>query len=214
MGLRNNRIIALLLALCLAISLTVAVYAYLSTIGGSVTNTFMPDVETNPSIDETFTENVKTNVSVNVGELDYAVYVRAAIVVTWQKTETVGGVDQVHVYGQLPVAGTDYSIDINAGNDKPWFQQGDFYYYRQKVDSKEPNEAVFTEVLINSCEPLTSAPTGYSLHVEIIAQTIQAVGTTDRNEYGDEVEVGIPAVTDAWGIEVDSDTKELKETTP
>lgn len=193
MSLRNRKWLAAILIAVLVITATTgAVYAYLSATGGPVTNTFMPDVETNPSIDETFTENVKTNVSVNVGALDYAVYVRAVIVVTWQKTETVDGVDQVHVYGQLPVAGTDYSIDLNAGDSKPWFQQGDFYYYRQKVDSKEPNEAVLTDVLINSCKPLTSAPTGYSLHVEIIAQTIQAVGTTDGTD--------IPAVQDAWGV--------------
>lgn len=201
MGLRNNRIIALLLALCLVVSLTVAVYAYLSATDGPVTNTFTPDVETNPSIDETFTDNVKTNVSVNVGELDYAVYVRAAIVVTWQKTVTVDGVEQVHVYGQLPVAETDYSIDINAGNDKPWFQQGDFYYYRQKVDSTEPNSNVSTAALINSVTEKADAnkPDGYTLHVEIIAQTIQALGGTDADD--------TPAVTDAWGISVDSDGK-------
>lgn len=184
-----------LIALALIGASTGAVFAYLSQQGGSVSNAFTPDLETNPSINETFTDNVKTNVSVNVGALDYAVYVRAAIVVTWQKTETVDGVEQVHVYGQLPVAGTDYSIDLNAGDSKPWFQQGDFYYYRQKVDSKEPNQAVLTDVLINSCKPLTSAPTGYSLHVEIIAQTIQAVGTMDGTD--------VPAVTDAWGIRID-----------
>ena len=161
-----------------------AVFAYLSSKSGSVNNTFTPETERNPSISETFEDNVKTDVKVNVGDLDYAVYVRAAIVVVWKNNDG-------EVYGQMPEAGKDYEIHLNVGQEAPWFQQGNFYYCRDRVDTGE------TAILIHQCKPLVAAPTGYYLHVEIVAQTVQAVGTTDVTD--------IPAVTAAWGIRVDTD---------
>lgn len=177
---------AALAAFALTLSMVGGVYAYLkNSAEDSVENTFTPDTETDPSFSQS---------AVDVGTLDYAVYVRAVIVVTWQKT--VEGA--VHVYGQMPVKGTDYTIGINTAK---WFEVGGFYYYRERVDSKEPNVAVLTEALIASVEEKLDAnkPAGYELHVEIIAQTIQAVGGTDVDD--------TPAVTDAWGISVDSDGK-------
>ena len=39
-------------------------------------------------------------------------------------------------------------------------------------------------------------PEGYVLNVEIVAQTIQAIGTTDADTY----DAGTLAVVDAWGV--------------
>lgn len=188
MGLRNNRIIALLLALCLVVSLTVAVYAYLSAKGGTVHNTFTPDVESDPIIKEsTATKGpgsdlitFKKDVQVDVGSLDYAVYVRTVIVVTWKD-------DAGKVHAQKPIAGTDYEISLNDGDGKPWFFKDGFFYHRAMVPADGDH---LTAILIDSCRQLLAGPEGYYLSVEIIAQTVQALGSTDAGS--------IPAVEDAW----------------
>ena len=163
------------------------VLAYLSTSTGPVTNTFQADAPTNPSISETMNDNTKTNVSVNVGDPGYAVYVRAAVVVTWKDTNG-------NVLAQAPVEGTDYAIDWNVDTatdqDKPWFKHGGFYYYESMVNTNGT-----TAVLINSCTPKVNKG-DYTLSVEIIAQTIQALGTADADD--------TPAVENAWGVKVDS----------
>lgn len=187
MGSRKMKVLIALAAVALMAALSVAVYAYLSTAFDSVNNEFSVAPEEDPAINETFANNIKESVSVNVGQTGYSVYVRVAIVVTWQD-------DNNNVYAQKPVEGTDYSISLKTGDDGAWFAGEDgFYYHKAPVES-----GMNTEVLINSCRQLTAAPDGYSLHVEIIAQTIQAAGTTDPDSNGDSV----PAVTDAWGVTV------------
>ena len=48
-------------------------------------------------------------------------------------------------------------------------------------------------MLITECAPVDGkTPVGYGLNVEIITQTVQALGTTDSD--------GTPAVADAWGV--------------
>ena len=164
------------------------VAAYLSTQTGPVTNTFTAATGTQPTIVETMENNVKSNVSVNVGDPGYAVYVRAAVVVTWQD-------DQGNVLAKAPVANTDYSITMN---ETDWFQHGGFWYYQEMISSGS------TQPLISSCE-VKAAKGDYHLNVEIIAQTIQALGCTDDGD--------IPAVQDAWGVYVDANN-ELSATAP
>lgn len=161
-------------------------YAYLRLYAPhEVENRFTPDESRTPSISETFTVNgtSKSDVTVNVGNTGYAVYVRAAIVVTWKNGDNVLAVS--------PVRGTDYTLSIGDG----WQSASDgFYYYRQPVDSES---SYTTGVLINSCT-VTGAPeeSGYTLNVEIIVQTIQAEGTNESD---------VPAVTEAWGCTVNAD---------
>lgn len=78
-------------------------------------------------------------------------------------------------------------------NDTDWFQGSDgYYYYLYRV-----NSGGVTNELIESRKQTSEPPVkGYALHVAVIAQTIQALGSTDEND--------IPAVTDAWEIEVDT----------
>lgn len=176
----------LLVALAV-LSLTVGgVVAYLSASTDAVENKFVSDASTDPAVIETFRNNEKTNVVVDVGDPGYAVYVRAAVVVTWKDTDG-------NVWGEAPEAGVDYTIDL--GED--WFLGSDgFYYYTEPVAyDGEDGTTKLTTNLIDSCAPVAGkAPTGYTLNVEIIAQTIQALGTTD----GD-----VPAVTAAWGVTVE-----------
>lgn len=182
------------------------VVAYLSYSTDAVKNTFTAEEATDPTVVETFdkVKDTKTDVKVAVGDLGYAVYVRAAVVVTWKNEagevvptgknaagEVMGiwkdAESNVHFTG--PVEGVNYDMTIGSG----WFKGDDgFYYHKKPVDEDLTN---VTSDLIVSCAPKEGqTPVGCGLNVEIIAQTIQAVGTTDAD--------GTPAVTDAWKVQV------------
>ena len=183
---------AVLVGILVAALLITGALAYLSASGGTVSNTFSPASDPKPTINENFNGTTKTNVAVNVGDPGYAVYVRAAIVVNWEKKDSAGT-----YHATSPVAGTDYTISLNTAANDPWFLGDDgFYYHKAMVNSGET-----TADLINTCTVVAGkAPTGYHLDVQIIAQTIQALGTTDNDANGDPVAVGIPAVEDAWKV--------------
>ena len=164
------------------ISMTIgSVAAYLS-IQRSAQNTLLTGEAVQPNIVETMNDNVKSNVSVNVGNPGYAVYVRAAVVVTWKDNNG-------NVLAQTPDKNTEYTITMGDG----WFYDGGFWYCRTMVFSSDGTTDGISPVLIKTCKPLVSKG-NYHLSVEIITQTIQALGTTDN---GDR-----PAVTDTWGISV------------
>ena len=172
---------------------TGTVAAYLSYATKPVTNTFQVAQSVLPDVKETFDKTVKTNVSVNVGDTSfnndagYSVYVRAAVVATWKDPDG-------NVLGKVPVKGTDYTIVYPDSYNSNWFEHGGFYYHKAPVGSKGS-----TKILISSCklEDGVTAPAGYSLNVEILTQTIQALGETDADN--------TPAVTDAWGVTVNND---------
>ena len=181
------------------------VVAYLSIYGGSVKNTFTAETEVPPAIVETFQENtslVKENVRVNVGNPGYGVYVRAAVVITWRD-------DDGNLLAQSPVADTDYTISMGDG----WFSHDGFWYCKTMVKSPDGEENGISPVLIQTCTARTPK-NGYHLHVEIVSQTIQALGTTDEavDSEGNPVPT-VPAVTDAWGVYVLAD-KTLSKTPP
>lgn len=179
----------LIISVILLALLTVSALAYLSASTGGLTNTFSAAPDSEPTIDESFVDNVKTDVKVDVGTPGYAVYVRAAIVVNWEKD---GDGNENHFHATAPKLDTDYTLNLN---DTDWFKKDGFYYHKAMVNSG------VTSPLINSCEVVAGkAPTGYHLSVEIIAQTIQALGTTDNDVNGNPVAVGIPAVEDAWKV--------------
>lgn len=208
MGLRKQKWLAVgLIAVLVITAATGAVYAYLSASTGPVKNTFAPDSATQPSIVETFDKTVKRNVAVDVGDPGYAVYVRVAIVATWQKTDSEGN---VIIHWQMPVGaetnavGVDYLLDWN---DEDWFLGKDGFYYHKKMVTCDGTEGSSrTKVLINECYQMHAAPEpGYKLHVEIVVQTIQAKGSTDAD--------GTPAVTDAWGVKVNGNGELVVPTT-
>lgn len=187
---------AVLLLLALIGAATGTVYAYLSATTNSVENTFTTAPAHTIDIRETFPKGqanpVKENVRVDVGNPGYAVYVRVAIVATWQKT--VDGKTVIH--RQKPVGGAEGATDIDYmldWNQTDWFLGSDgFYYLKSMVVSGE------TPKLINRCYQCNVAPEDdYSLHIEIIAQTIQAKGGTDLDD--------TPAVEAAWGVKVKDD---------
>ena len=168
-----------LLLIAGATAITGTVTAWLSAATKPVENRFQTALSPTPTVSETFDQKTKTNVSVDVGNPGYAVYVRAAVVVTWKN-------EAGDVFGKAPQPETDYTVSYNKTD---WFEKDGFWYCKAPLNSGK------TPVLIQSCAPVEGkAPEGYSLNVEIIAQTVQALGTTDTD--------GTPAVTDAWGVAV------------
>lgn len=151
---------ALLLALVALLGAVVgSTVAYLWTNSDAITNTFSPSHVT-CKIEETFENDVKSNVSVK-NTSDIEAYIRATYVVTWKDA---GG----NIAPQQPGEG-DYTIALNATD---WFKGSDGYYYHKAPVAAGAN----TKVLINTCSPVAGkAPEGYTLNVEILASAIQSV---------------------------------------
>ena len=166
-----NLILGLLLVALLGVAGT---YAYLIATTSPVENSFTP-ATVSCKIDETFTNNIKTNVRIkNTSDVD--AYIRASIVVSFVDTDE-------NTVGIVPVLGTDYTMELNL-NGTSWFKGGDgFYYCRAKVAPSD-----FKPVLITEAKPIGNSP--YRLKIEIVASAIQSLPTN--------------AVTDAWGVTVDS----------
>lgn len=98
----------------------------------------------------------------------------------------------VYYKGPKQRADYDYTLDLNlTGNWEP----GDdgCYYFTTPVESGKK-----TDILINRCEQSENAdvPEGCHLSVDIIVQTVQAVGFTDE----DNPNGVIPAYKDAWQL--------------
>lgn len=151
---------ALLLALVALLGAVVgSTVAYLWTNSDAITNTFSPSHVT-CKIEETFENDVKSNVSVK-NTSDIEAYIRATYVVTWKDARG-------NIAPQQP-GERDYTITLNT-ND--WFKGNDGYYYHNAPVAAGAN----TEVLIVSCSPVEGkAPEGYTLNVEILASAIQSV---------------------------------------
>lgn len=122
------------------------------------------------TIKEKFENDVKSEVQIqNTG--DIPAYIRARIVVTWK--DASGNVSAV------PVKDSDYTITFNK-NKTEWTQQGDYWYCNTAVAAGGE-----TPVLITTCEKKGTAPEGYNLSVEILADAIQSEPAS--------------AVKEAWG---------------
>ena len=151
-----NLILGLLLVALLGVAGT---YAYLIATTSPVENSFTP-ATVSCEIDETFTNNIKTNVCIkNTSNVD--AYIRASIVVSFVDTYE-------NTVGIVPVLGTDYKMELNL-NGTSWFKGGDgFYYCRAKVAPSD-----FTPVLITEAKPIGNSP--YRLKIETVASAIQSL---------------------------------------
>lgn len=138
----------------------------------SVSNTFTP-AHVTCDVGEKFDGKTKSDVMIK-NTSDIPVYIRASIIVTWKDPSG-------NVYGQLPVADTDYTIGYGTG----WTRQGDYWYYTSPVAVGDT-----TGTLISSCTVKAGAaiPKDYNLSVEIIAEAIQSQPAR--------------AVQQAWGVTV------------
>lgn len=168
-------VLAVILVLCATAGVTLAI---LSATTGGVNNGFTAatvDIETIEDFQDG--GDVKKDVYIQ-NDSSTGVYIRAAIVVTWQDANG-------DVYSKAPVLDTDYTL---KGMNSGWRSGSDGYYYWVSPVAAGGH----TENLIGQCALVSGkAPTGYTLHVEIAAQAIQASPKD--------------AVIGAWGVTVDSD---------
>ena len=154
--------LSLVLLLGIAAGATVA---FVTAQGGSVNNRFTPGkVACSVNNDYEIT---------NDGNID--AYIRAAVVVNWEKDG--------NICGTAPVAGQDYELDWDKTN---WEKIDEYYYYKRVVASKGTTPTVVTVTQI------TDAPSGYALVVEVLAEAIQAQGKIDGTN--------TKAFQDAWKI--------------
>ena len=160
--LQSKQSLAIKLVICLILLLMISVggtIAFVVTHTSEIRNTFTESV-VKCEVDETFENNVKSNVSIkNTG--DTTAYIRAFVNVTWMN-------ESGQVASVSPKS-TDYMIEYSTSG---WLKGSDgYYYYSLPV---QPNDK--TAVLINSCRLLetASAPDGYYLSVEIVCSAIQS----------------------------------------
>ena len=177
--LQSKQSLAIKLVICLILLLMISVggtIAFVVTHTSEIRNTFTESV-VKCEVDETFKDNVKSNVSIkNTG--DTTAYIRAFVNVTWMN-------ESGQVASVSPKS-TDYMIEYS---DSGWLKGSDgYYYYTLPV---QPNNK--TAVLINSCELLdtASAPDGYYLSVEIVCSAIQSTP--------------VSVVRDIWHVQLSGD---------
>lgn len=158
---------ALLLAVCAALLLTAAIggtTAFIVANTNQVKNEFTPG-EVPIEVKESFDGTTKSNVQIkNNGNVP--AFIRAKVVVTWK--DSSGNVSGT------PVKDGDYRIEYNRTD---WEQGEDgFWYYTKSVLVGD-----MTNPLITSCTKTGTAPEGYDLSVEILAESIQAEGMGAAN---------------------------------
>lgn len=176
---RKTKRWALLIAvLVLAVAVVGGTFAYLFTKTENLVNVFTYG-DNSIDIDETFDQKVKSDVKIkNTGNVD--AYVRAKIVVTWKNAAG-------EVSGVIPQESIDYTMELNK---KDWFEGKDGFWYCKAPVVANRDSAV----LIQKAEKLGSAPEGYDLSVEILAQSVQADG----------VKNGKLMVENLWPVTVDT----------
>ena len=174
--LQSKQSLAIKLVICLILLLMISVggtIAFVVTHTSEIRNTFTESV-VKCEVDETFKDNVKSNVSIkNTG--DTTAYIRAFVNVTWMN-------ESGQVASVSPKS-TDYMIEYSTSG---WLKGSDgYYYYSLPV---QPNDK--TAVLINSCRLLetASATDGYYLSVEIVCSAIQSTP--------------ISVVSDIWHVQL------------
>ncbi len=158
---------------------------------GELENRFNPSEYDRPVVSDSMSKDVdgyyyKHNLKVTPAEeTNYPVYVRVAIVPTW--TDNDG-----NIFGQQPVKDKDYSLTFDTDN---WFLYTDgFYYCKTPVTGGNSTPELITRY--RALKQLRDAPfSEYDLHVEVVAETVQAIGTKYEGLNNKK-----DAVLDAWGL--------------
>ena len=175
---KSKKTMTLLASLVLVLGIVVAgTVAFLVTNTNPVVNTFTPSRVPNKVV-ETFDGTTKSNVAIqNTG--DISAYIRVAVIANWVNKDG-------EIYGEQPSA-DDYSVELKANSG--WVLHTDgYYYYTQPVDKGDTTEVLFEEI-----KQTGTAPSGYSLSIEILSQTIQAEGKDSAT--------GKTPVMIAWGVQ-------------
>ncbi len=189
-SLRFRIIIAMAVLLMIAASSSMLFAKYIHS-SGEVENRFTPSTYDSPIVTDNMTKDVtgyyyKHDLSVTpAAGTDYPVYVRIALIPTWKDSSG-------NILGQQPVRDKDYSFTYN-GTD--WLLYTDGYYYcKTPVTGGNATPELITHYRF--LKQLRDAPkSGYDLHVEVVAETIQAVGAKYIDVHNRKA-----AVLDAWGV--------------
>lgn len=138
-----------------------------------VENKFIPG-DVTPGVTEDFDGSVKSDVQIkNTGNVD--AYIRAKLVFTWQN-------EAGEVLGVAPTD-RDYAIFWEM---EGWKKGSDGYYYYTTPVAPEGS----TGVLATDIKQIASSPAeGYTLHVEVLAESIQAEPSGENG-----------AAHKAWGV--------------
>ena len=158
---RKRSLLVLVSVFVLTFAMVGGSLAYLAAKTDNVINEFtFGDVPID--IPEKFENGVKENVRVhNDGPAD--AFVRAKVVVTWKSASgEVSG---------TAVQPSDYTLDLNTTD---WFLKDGFYYCKNRVEANTDSE-----VLITKATKVGTAPEGFDLSIEILAQSVQADGVKD-----------------------------------
>ena len=167
----NVAVIAVLF-LCIIAGTVGGAYAYLTAKTDPISNEFIP-AKVSCLVEEDFAEGVKSNVKVrNTGNID--AYIRAVVVATFVSEDG-------KVLATAPKESVDYFIQWG---DDGWIKGQDGYWYHTKP--VKPEET--TVLLIESAQTTATAPTGYRLHIQIVASAVQSAPGN--------------AVQEAWGVTV------------
>ena len=170
---KHSKGLGILISIALILSLAVSgTFAYIIATTKNVENQFAPASVT------CHVNSVGNNFTVtNTGNID--AYIRAAIVVNWMDKDG-------NVRGIAPST-SDYTLSVNTTD---WRQDNTgYYYYKYSVS---PNTSTNYLIPPNGITVNVTAPAGYEFSVEVVAEAIQAQGTTDTGN--------IPAYQNAWSI--------------
>ena len=188
----SKKAIALLTAAVLAIAAVTTVVVARFIHSSSVDNVFEPEYYDRPAITKTDAVDGTTQLyslsSLTVtpaAGLQYPVYVRVAVVPNWKDA-------QGNLYGLPPLADVDYTITYNT---EDWQKIGDYYYCITPVLHDATPDLFGSGKQLSQIKSASEA--GYTFHVELLAETVQAIGT--RQPTGGQA-VGTEAVLDAWGV--------------
>jgi len=155
---KRKKIVALLISLVLLLCAVVGgSIAFLMDYTEKVENTFTP-ARVTIEVKEDFNENVKKNVYVeNTSEV--SVYIRVKLVENWKIGEQI-----------VPEPTGDNAAKavrkIEWGQNSDWFVQNGIYYYKKMVPAGEETT--------NLIDTVTVTLDGYTYHLNILAEAIQA----------------------------------------
>lgn len=176
---KTRKLLSGLVILVLVLALAVGgVYSYMFARTEDAANELTP-AAVSCKVYETFEDNQKkSSITVqNTGRVD--AYLRVRLVTYW-----------VNDAGEI-VAKPSEKLTVTPTDNWLADTDNDTYYYKSpvKAGAETPNLLAAPLVLKKSSD-------GYNQVIEVFAEAIQAEGTTDVGN--------VPAVTDAWGVTVDT----------